>query len=152
MTAGIILSIMVLPIVSAVSRDVMAAVPKHQREAALALGATQWEMMRMAVLRNARSGIFGAIILGLGRAIGETMAVTMVIGNVPQIVTSMLAPGDTLASVIANQFSEASGDLYRSALIEIGLVLLIVTLIVNAIARLLVWTSTGRGAGAKVHA
>jgi phosphate transport system permease protein len=150
-TAGVVLSIMVLPIISSVSREVMAAVPKHQREAALALGATQWEMIRLAILGNSRSGIFGAIILGLGRALGETMAVTMVIGNVPQIAKSLLAPGDTLASVIANQFSEATGDLYRSALIEIGLALLIITLIVNMLARVLVWFSL-RGAAGRVHA
>ena len=150
LTAGTVLSIMVLPIVSSVSRDVMAAVPKHQREAALALGATRWEMIRMAVIRNSRSGIFGAIILGLGRALGETMAVTMVIGNVPQITKSLFAPGDTLASVIANQFTEAVGEMYLSALIELGLVLLLITLVVNAAARLLVWYSL-RGAG-RAHA
>jgi phosphate transport system permease protein len=150
LTAGTVLSIMVLPIVSLVSRDVMAAVPKHQREAALALGATRWETIRIAVIRNSRSGIFGAIILGLGRALGETMAVTMVIGNVPQITKSLFAPGDTLASVIANQFTEAVGDMYLSALIELGLVLLLITLVVNAIARLLVWYSL-RGAG-RAHA
>ncbi len=150
LTAGVVLSIMVLPLVSSVSREVMAAVPKHQREAALALGATRWEAVRVGVIRNSRSGIFGAVILGLGRALGETMAVTMVIGNVPQIAKSLLAPGDTMASVIANQFSEASGDLYRSALIEIGLVLLLMTLVVNAIARMLVWFSL-RGAG-RTHA
>lgn len=147
-TAGVVLSIMVLPLISSVSRDVMAAVPKHQREGALALGATRWEMIRMAIIGNSKTGIFGAIILGLGRALGETMAVTMVIGNVPQIVKSLLAPGDTLASVIANQFTEATGDLYRSALIELGLVLLLMTLVVNVIARLLVMYSvrTARGA------
>ena len=148
-TAGVVLSIMVLPLISSVSRDVMAAVPKHQREAALALGATRWETIRMAIIGNSKSGIFGAIILGLGRALGETMAVTMVIGNVPQIVKSLLAPGDTLASVIANQFSEATGDLYRSALIELGLVLLLMTLVVNAIARLLVWYSVRTAGGAR---
>jgi phosphate transport system permease protein len=149
-TAGVVLSIMVLPLVSSVSREVMAAIPKHQREAALALGATRWEMIRMAIIGNSKSGIFGAVILGLGRALGETMAVTMVIGNVPQIVHSLLAPGDTLASVIANQFSEAAGDLYRSALIELGLVLLLMTLVVNVIARLLVWYSMrGAGGGAR---
>lgn len=149
LTAGVVLSIMVLPIVSSVSRDVMAAVPRHQREAALALGATRWEAIHLAVIRNARSGIFGAIILGLGRALGETMAVTMVIGNVPQIVKSLFAPGDTLASVIANQFTEAAGTLYLSALIELGLVLLLVTLIVNALARLLVWFSLREMGGAR---
>ncbi len=109
----------------------------------LALGATRWEMIRIGVLRNARIGIVGGIILGLGRALGETMAVTMVIGNRPEISKSLFAPGYTMASVIANEFTEATGDLYLSALVEIGLALFIVTLIVNALARLLVWTITG---------
>ena len=117
-------------------------VPQHQREAALALGATRWEMIRIAVLRNARAGIVGAIILGLGRALGETMAVTMVIGNRPEIARSLFAPGYTMASVLANEFSEATGDVYLSALVEIGLALFIVTVIVNALAQLLVWTVT----------
>jgi phosphate transport system permease protein len=142
LAAGIILAIMIIPIISAITREVLVAVPQNQREAALALGATRWEMIRVAVLRNARTGILGAIILGLGRAIGETMAVTMVIGNRPEIAKSLFAPGYTLASVIANEFSEATDDLYLSALIEIGLVLLIVTLIVNALARLLMWSIT----------
>lgn len=118
-------------------------VPQHQREAALALGATRWEMIRVGVLRNARAGIMGGIILGLGRALGETMAVTMVIGNTPQIVKSLFAPGHTMASVLANEFSEATGNVYLSALIEIGLALFAVTIVVNALARLLVWTVTG---------
>jgi phosphate transport system permease protein len=141
-TAGIILAIMIFPIISSISRDVMKAVPIHQREAALALGATRWEMLRMSVLRNSRLGIVGAVILGLGRALGETMAVTMVIGNHADISKNLFAPGYTLASVIANEFSEASGDLYLSALIEIGLALFLVTIVVNAIARLLVWVVT----------
>jgi len=148
--AGVILAIMILPIISSLTREVMTAVPHSQREAVLALGATRWEMIRMGVLRNARIGIVGAVILGLGRALGETMAVTMVIGNTAQISKSLLANGATMASVIANEFAEASGDLHRSALIEIGLALFIVTILVNALARLLVWVVT-RGAPARAH-
>ena len=142
LTASIILSIMILPVISSITREVMAAVPISQKEGVLALGATRWEMIRIAVLRNARIGIVGGIILGLGRALGETMAVTMVIGNNPQIAKSLFAPGYTLASVIANEFTEATGDLYLSALIEIGLALFLVTIVVNSIARLLVWAVT----------
>ncbi|MHB1699530.1 MAG: phosphate ABC transporter permease subunit PstC [Acidobacteriaceae bacterium] len=149
LTASIILAIMILPIISSITREVMTAVPISQREAALALGATRWEMVRIGVLRNARIGIVGGVILGLGRALGETMAVTMVIGNSPQIAKSLFAPGYTLASVIANEFSEATGDLYLSALMEIGLALFLVTILVNALARLLVWAVT-RGAPARV--
>ncbi|GGA60498.1 phosphate transport system permease protein [Edaphobacter acidisoli] len=149
LTAGIVLSIMVLPIISSLTRDIMLSVPNSQREAVLALGATKWEMIRIGVLRNSRIGIVGAVMLGLGRALGETMAVTMVIGNNPQIVKSLFAPGYTLASVLANEFSEATGDRYLSALIEIGLALFLVTIVVNAIARLMVWAVT-RGAPAKV--
>jgi phosphate transport system permease protein len=149
-TASVILAIMIFPVISSISRDVMKAVPNHQREAALALGATRWEMIRMSVLRNARIGIVGSVILGLGRALGETLAVTMVIGNHPDIVKNLLAPAYTLSSVIANEFTEATGDLYLSALIEIGLALFIVTIIVNAIARLLVWAVT-RGNTARAH-
>jgi phosphate transport system permease protein len=151
LAAGIILSIMIVPIISSITREVLTAVPRHQREAALALGATRWEMIRIGVLRNARAGIVGAIILGLGRALGETMAVTMVIGNRAEIAKSLFAPGYTMASIIANEFTEATGDLYLSALVEIGLALLIVTLIVNALARVLVWSVT-RGVPARVHA
>jgi phosphate transport system permease protein len=140
-TAGIILAIMITPIISAVVRDVLAAVPVSQREAALALGATKWETTRI-VLANAASGIAGAIILGLGRAIGETMAVTMVIGNRPQISASLFEPSYTIASVIANEFTEATGDLYLNALIELGLILFLVTFIVNGVAKLLVWSVT----------
>ena len=140
--SGVILAIMILPIVSSLTREVMMAVPHSQREAVLALGATRWEMIRMGVLRNARIGIVGAIILGLGRALGETMAVTMVIGNSPEIHRSLLANGSSMASVIANEFAEASGDLHLSALMELGLALFIVTIIVNAIARMLVWAVT----------
>ena len=149
--AGIILAIMIIPIISSIAREVLTVVPQHQREAALALGATRWEMIRIGVLRNARAGIMGAIILGLGRALGETMAVTMVIGNRPEIAKSLLAPGYTMASVLANEFSEATGNVYLSALIEIGLALFLVTIVVNALARLLVWTVT-RGQPARARA
>jgi phosphate transport system permease protein len=145
--SAVILAIMILPIISSLTREVMTAVPHSQREAVLALGATRWEMIRMGVLRNARVGIVGAIILGLGRALGETMAVTMVIGNTPEIHRSLLATGSSMASVIANEFTEAVTAMHLSALIEIGLALFIVTIIVNAIARLLVWAVT-RGAPA----
>ena len=148
--AAVILAIMILPIISSLTREVMTAVPHSQREAVLALGATRWEMIRMGVLRNARIGIVGAVILGLGRALGETMAVTMVIGNTPEISKSLLSNGSSMASVIANEFSEAVSDLHRSSLIEIGLALFIVTIIVNAIARILVWAVT-RGTPASAH-
>ena len=143
LAAAIIMAIMVVPVIASITREVMSAVPQNQREAVLALGATRWEMIRMGVLRNARIGIVGGIILGLGRALGETMAVTMVIGNTPQIAKSLFAPGYTMASVIANEFTEATGDMYLSALVEIGLALFLVTLVVNALARLLVWSITG---------
>jgi phosphate transport system permease protein len=142
LAAGVILAIMIIPIISSITREVMTVVPQHQREAVLALGATRWEMIRMGVLRNARAGIVGAVILGLGRALGETMAVTMVIGNRPEIAKSLFAPGYTMASVLANEFSEATGDVYLSALIEIGLALFLVTIAVNALARLMVWSVT----------
>ena len=151
LAAGIILAIMIVPIVSSITREVMTAVPQQQREAVLALGATRWEMIRTGVLRNARTGIIGGVILGLGRALGETMAVTMVIGNRPEIAKSLFAPGYTMASVIANEFSEATDNLYLSAIIEIGLALFIVTLIVNMIAQGLVWAST-RGMPARAQA
>src|SRR6201997_4713548 len=142
LAAGIILAIMIIPIISSITREVLMVVPQHQREAALALGATRWEMIRVGVLRNARAGIVGGIILGLGRALGETMAVTMGIGNRPEIAKSLFAPGYTMASVIANEFSEATGDIYLSSLIEIGLALFLVTIVVNALARLMVWSVT----------
>jgi phosphate transport system permease protein len=142
LAAGVILAIMILPIIASITREVITAVPRQQREAALALGATRWEMLRIAVLRNARPGILGAVILGLGRALGETMAVTMVIGNRPEIAKSLFAPGHTLASVIANEFTEAVGNLYLSSLIEMALVLFLLTLFVNALARVLVWSIT----------
>jgi phosphate transport system permease protein len=150
LAGGVILAIMILPIIASLTREVMTAVPNAQREAALALGATRWEMIRMAVLRNARIGIVGSIILGLGRALGETMAVAMVIGNSAEIHKSLLSTGHSMASVIANEFSEATSDLHRSALIEIGLALFIVTILVNGLARLLVWAVT-RGAPARVQ-
>ena len=146
LAAGIILAIMILPYISSVSREVLLAVPRSQREAALALGATRWEAIRGAVLPYARSGILGGVILGLGRALGETMAVTMLIGNKHDISASLLAPGYTMASLIANEFAEATGDLHLSALMAVGFTLFCLTLVVNAIARWLVWRVT-RGAG-----
>ena len=146
LAASLILAIMVLPYISSVSREVLLAVPRSQREAALALGATRWETIQKAVVPFARSGIIGGIILGLGRALGETMAVTMLIGNTHTISASLFAPGYTMASLIANEFSEASGDLHLSALMAVGLVLLVITLIVNALARWLVWR-VGQRAG-----
>ena len=138
--AGCILAIMILPYISAVSREVLMAVPRSQREAALAMGATKWEMIRDAVIPYARSGILGGVILGLGRALGETMAVTMLIGNRHEISASLFAPGYTLASVIANEFAEATNELHTAALMACGAVLLVVTLVVNSIARWLVWS------------
>ena len=146
--AGVILAIMVLPYIASVSREVLLAVPRSQREAALALGATRWETIQKAVIPFAKSGIIGGIILGLGRALGETMAVTMVIGNTHNISTSLFAPGYTMASLIANEFQEASGDLHLAALMGVGFVLLVVTLIVNAIARWLVWQVGRKTSGA----
>jgi phosphate transport system permease protein len=139
LTAGVILAIMALPYISAVTREVLRAVPRAQREAALALGATRWEMIWGAVLPYAKSGIVGGVILGLGRALGETMAVTMVIGNSPNLSMSLFAPGYTLASRIANEFNEATNDLHISALMATAAALLLITFIVNVIARWLVW-------------
>ncbi len=141
-TAGVILAIMVIPTISAVSRDILNAVPNSQREAMYSLGATNWEVIRKTVLPYARSGIFGATILGLGRAVGETMAVTMVIGNAPRITPSLFSGGYTLAAVIVNEFTEASTPLYLSALVEMGLVLFFVALAINFFARFLVWRIT----------
>jgi phosphate transport system permease protein len=141
-SACLILTIMILPTVMAVSRDVIAAVPGSQREGILALGATRWEMIRLAVLPYARSGILGASILGLARAVGETLAVTLVIGNSVKVPDNIFAPAYTMASVIANQFPEAT-DLHRAALIEVALVLLGITFVINVVARLLVWKVTG---------
>ena len=148
LTAGVILAIMVLPYISSVSREVLLAVPRTQREAALALGATRWEAITGAVLPYARSGIIGGVILGLGRALGETMAVTMVIGNRHEIAASLFAPGYTIASLIANEFTEATGDLHLSALMAVGFVLFVITLVVNGFARWLVWQVGGRLKGA----
>ena len=150
LAAGVILAIMILPIISSLTREVMMAVPQSQREAVLALGATRWEMIRMGVLRNARIGIVGAVILGLGRALGETMAVTMVIGNSAEIHRSLLANGNTMASVIANEFAEAASDLHLSALIEIGLGAVYSDHHRERICQLLVWAVT-RGAPASIH-
>jgi phosphate transport system permease protein len=142
LAAGIILAIMIIPIITAMSRDVMRAVPVGQREAMLALGATRWEMIRKGVVPNCRSGLIAAVILGLGRALGETMAVTMVIGNAYRLTPSLFSPGATIASKIASEFSEATGNLFIGSLVELALVLFGVTLVVNVVARLLVWRMT----------
>ena len=148
LSAGIILAIMVMPYIMSVSREVLAAVPNTQREAALALGATRWEAVMTAVIPYAKSGIMGAVILGLGRALGETMAVTMVIGNRHEISASLFAPGYTMAAAIANEFTEAVGDLHLSALAYVAFLLFVVTVLVNAAARLLIWrVARGSGAG-----
>ncbi len=139
---GIIIAVMILPIITSISREILRSVPDLQREAAYALGATRWEATRIAVLSYAKKGLFGAVILGLGRALGETMAVTMVIGNTPQIAASLFKPGYTLASVIANEFTEATTDMYLEALFEIGLVLFGITILVNLLAQLLLRTIT----------
>jgi phosphate transport system permease protein len=138
LTAGILLSVMIVPFIVAVSREVLLAVPQTQRDAALALGATRWETVRDVVLPYARSGIFGSVFLALARALGETMAVTMVIGNRPEISASLFAPAHTMAAVLANEFTEATETVYLAALVEIGLVLFVITLAVNGIARVLI--------------
>jgi len=145
LAGGIILAIMIVPHIAAVSREVLLAVPVSQREAALAMGATRWEAVRSAVLPYGRAGLIGAIILGLGRALGETMAVTMVIGNRHDISISLLQPAYTMAAAIANEFSEATTATYQSALMEVGLILFVITVAVNAIARILIWR-VARGA------
>ncbi len=145
LAASLVLAIMVFPTITAVSRDVLRAIPNNQREAALALGSTRWEMIYQVLLPYGTSGFLGAIILGLGRALGETIAVTMVIGNNLDLTASLLHPGYTMASVIANEFTEATFDLYLHALIEIGLILFIMTLIINLIARFLIWRVTTSG-------
>ncbi len=149
LAGGLVLAIMILPTIASVSRDVMRAVPASYREGALALGATRWETIRMAVLPHARSGIVGAVVLGLGRALGETMAVTMVIGNRAEISGSLFDPAATMASVIANEYTEASGDLHLAALSELGLLLFAVTVILNVVARLLVWRVSRVPGGAR---
>jgi len=138
-TAGIILAIMIIPTISAVSRNILNAVPNSQREAMYSIGATDWEVIRKGILPYARSGLFGATILGLGRAVGETMAVTMVIGNTPRISASLFSGGYTLSSVIANEFTEAPAAIYISALVELGLILFFVALAINVFARFLLW-------------
>jgi phosphate transport system permease protein len=145
LTAGMILAIMTLPFIISISREALLEVPTEQREAALALGATRWESTWQAVVPYARLGIFGSVFLGLARALGETMAVTMVIGNDPSIHASLFAPGYTIAAVIANEFSEATGDLYLQSLVELGLVLFLLTIVINALARLLIIATTRRG-------
>jgi phosphate transport system permease protein len=148
LTAGIILAIMIMPYIMSVTREVLLAVPGSQREAALALGATRWEAARSAVVPYARSGIVGAVILGLGRALGETMAVTMVIGNRHEIAASLFAPGYTMAAAIANEFAEAATDIHFASLAYVALLLFAVTVVVNALARLLIWrVSKGRPSG-----
>jgi phosphate transport system permease protein len=150
LAGGIILAIMVVPYIAAVSREVLLAVPSSQREAALGLGATRWEAVWGAVLPYGRAGIIGACMLGLGRALGETMAVTMVIGNRHDIGLSILQPGYTMAAAIANEFAEATTDLYLSALFEVGLILFVITVLVNGLARLLVWrVARGAAVGSK---
>ncbi len=145
LTAGLILAIMTLPFIISISREALLEVPTEQREAALALGATRWESTWQAVVPYARLGIFGSIFLGLARALGETMAVTMVIGNDPSIHASLLAPGYTIAAVIANEFTEATGELYLQSLVALGLVLFVLTIVINALARLLIIATTRRG-------
>ena len=147
LTAGIVLAIMVIPYIISVSREVLLSVPRDQREAALSLGSTRWESTWKVVVPFAKTGILGSIFLALARALGETMAVTMVIGNTPTISASLFSPGDSIASVIANQFTEATGDLYLQALVELGLVLFLMTFILNGLARLLIVVTTQRGSG-----
>ena len=146
MSAGIVLSIMILPFIVSVSRQILLSVPSDQREGALALGATKWETTWQVVVPFAKRGIVGSIFLALARALGETMAVTMVIGNAPQIKASLFAPGYSIAAVIANEFTEATSDLYVHALIELGLVLFALTIVVNGLARLLVMSTSRHGA------
>jgi phosphate transport system permease protein len=143
-SASVVLSVMIVPFIISVSREVLLAVPVDQREAALSLGATKWETTWQVVVPHASRGIYGSIFLALARALGETMAVTMVVGNTPRIQSSLLAPGDSIASVIANQFTEATSDMYISALIELGLVLFAITIIINGLARLMILTSGAR--------
>lgn len=147
LAASVILTIMIIPFIISISREVLLAVPVDQREAALALGATRWEATWRVVVPYAKTGIYGSIFLALARALGETMAVTMVIGNDPRISSSLFAPGYTIAAVIANEFTEATGNLYLQSLIELGLVLFLVTIIINALARVLIVVTTRRGTG-----
>jgi len=147
LTAGLVLSIMVLPFIVSISRDVLLSVPVELREAALGLGSTKWESTWKVVVPTARTGILGSIFLSLARALGETMAVTMVIGNDPKIVASLFSPGYSIAAVIANEFTEATGDLYRQSLVELGLVLFGVTVVLHALARLLVYATAQKAKG-----
>ena len=147
LTAGVVLAIMVIPYIISVSREVLMSVPRDQREAALALGSTRWESTWKVVVPFARTGILGSVFLALARALGETMAVTMVIGNTPTISGSLFSPGYSIAAVIANEFTEATGDLYLQSLIELGLVLFLLTFILNGLARLLIIVTTQRGSG-----
>jgi phosphate transport system permease protein len=147
LTAGIVLAMMVIPYIISVSREVLLSVPRDQREAALALGSTRWESTWKVVVPFARTGIMGSIFLALARALGETMAVTMVIGNTPKVVASLFSPGYSIAAVIANEFTEATGDLYVQSLFELGLVLFLMTFILNGLARLLIIVTTQRGSG-----
>jgi phosphate transport system permease protein len=147
LTAGMVLAIMVIPYIISVSREVLLSVPRDQREAALALGSTRWESTWQVVVPFAKTGIMGSIFLAMARALGETMAVTMVIGNSPRISASLFAPGDSIASVIANQFTEATDDLYLQSLIGLGLVLFLLTFILNGLARLLILVTTQKGSG-----
>lgn len=145
LTGGMLLAIMILPTVAAITRDVFVAVPVDQREGMLALGATKWEMLTRAVVPYARSGVIGALVLALGRAMGEAMAIVMVIGNTPAISASLFRPAYTMASVLANEFTEATGQTYVSVLIEVGLLLFVLSVVVNAIARVLVWSVSAKG-------
>ena len=145
LTAGLVLAIMTVPFVISVSRESLLAVPREQREAALALGATRWETTWQIVVPYAKLGIIGSVFLGLARALGETMAVTMVIGNDPTIHASLLAPGYSIAAVIANEFSEAGGKIHPAALVELGLVLFCLTIVINGVARLMIIATTKKG-------
>ncbi len=145
LSAGVVLSLMIVPFIISISREVILAVPNDQREAALALGATRWETTWDAVVPYAYKGITGSIFLALARSLGETMAVTMVVGNDPKVAKSLFAPGYSIAAVIANEFTEATGDLYPSALIELGLVLFALTIVINGAARILVASTTQKG-------
>ena len=147
LTAGIVLAIMVIPYIISVSREILLSVPRDQREAALALGSTRWESTWKVVVPFAKTGIMGSIFLALARALGETMAVTMVIGNSPKIAASLFAPGYSIAAVIANEFTEATGDIYLQSLVELGLVLFLLTFILNGLARLLIIFTTQKGSG-----
>jgi len=150
MTASVIVAIMIIPTISSISRDVMYTVPETQREGGLALGMTRWEVVSKVVIPYSRSGILGSVILGFGRALGETMAVTMVIGNTPKISLSLFEPGYTISSVLANEFAEAVGKLHVSALIELGLILFVISIIMNSMAKLLLWRMNRYSAGTRL--